>query len=439
MCIHNIIKKVAKEDGEHLCIAKDDVRYTYNQLNQLVDNIAQRLATIANHGDKVIIHVDDAIQQLLYFLGASGAGLVSIICPPNSSEAQIKQLIKKTHPRIIINKAFTLPEDKKDLPTLNDKDYFLGALSSGTTGEKKIIWRDYKSWTQAFPFQSNIFNIKKKDRLFLQGQFSYTANLNSALHILSEGGSIILTESKKPKGWVKIIEEYSVNTIFMVPAYYRLLVKHVNQPIVSIKSVVSAGEKLDFLTATKLFELFSNAKITEYYGASELGHVTYISGEDMLLKRGSVGRAFPGVKISIKENLIWVASPYIAPEYGNAATVGDIGHIDEEGFIFLEGRKGNVINKGGVKIHPEQIQNKILNHPKIQQAIVIGTPHPIKGEEIAIIIKKVKGLNLHEVRLHCNTILEPEERPKKILFIDQFPLNESGKVDKKKLKIELSQ
>lgn len=429
------IGMIAKNDPDRLCIVKDSKKYSYGEFFRVANDIAERLSSIGSVMDKVLIYKRDCLEQFLYFFGASMAGKISILCPPTISNRRLNYMIEKIQPKIIINDNFELPADKSKVPLPDKKDIFLGALSSGTTGEEKIIWRDWASWTEAFPVQSKIFGIHEKSRLFIHGPFSYTANLNSALHILSEGGSIVLTDKNRPSSWVHVIKKYGVNVVFMVPAYYRMMVKYLNEPLKDIESVVTGGAKLDFETACSLFKMFPNAKITEYYGASELSYVTYNTGEDVIKKNLSVGKPFPGVEIWIKEGEVWVKSPYIAPDYRPQATVGDIGYMDSEGFLYLEGRRGNVINKGGQKIFPERVERILLKNPKIENVAIIGVDDQLKGQEVlAMIVKKDKSLTISEVRDFCRTNLEVYERPSKIMFVNDLPLNSNGKVDKRRIK-----
>lgn len=427
------IDDIASIDGTRICLIDDDVEYSYREISEKIGNIAKRLASISKPNDKVLINLEKPLYQLLFFLGAWKAGLVSIFSPPNSSKNKINQLIKKIQPQLILDSNFRLPKTESLLPRLDDNSYFLGALSSGTTGDEKIIWRDYSSWKRAFPYQSEVFNIEDKDRLFLVGDFSYTANLNSALHILTIGGSIVHTSKRKPNQWVNIIEKNKVDTIFMVPTFYQFLVEHYKGSISIVKSVVTAGSKLSTETARKMFDVFPNAQITEYYGASELGHVSYISGEDILLKRNSVGKVFPKVNLWIEDSLIWVVSPYVASFYRPKATAGDMGFLDSDGFLYLNGRQGNVINRGGEKILPLNIERKILTHPKVDEAIVLGIPDKKKGQEIAVVIKGKETLTLSELKSFLSNQLEVREKPKRVLIVDTIPLKKNGKINRKEL------
>lgn len=219
----------------------------------------------------------------------------------------------------------------------------------------------------------------------------------------------------------------------MVPAHYRLLLKELKNNIYNVRSLLSCGDKLDMDTISILKERFLKAQIYEYYGASELGHVAYINFREDF-KIDSVGKAFPQVEFWIEDGLVWVKSPYIAPEFRPKATVGDIGRIDETGNLYLMGRKNNTINKGGVKILPYNIEKVLNEHPKILKSFVFGVKHSIKGQEIAaIILPKNNELTVKEIMEYCRKNLESYCYPQKIKIVKDVKLNLSGKIDRVEL------
>lgn len=418
---------------DKVCIICGKDKLTYHELINSIRDKAERLCGSFEKGEKVIIKLSNPIMQVVTFLACAKAGLISIVVHSELKKDLLDNIVKKTEASCIIHDNFSIGKNKRMIPNVSKDDIFLGALSSGTTGEHKVIWRDHKSWASAFPHQSRIFSINSSDTLFLAGSLGYTANLNSVLHILNEGGAVVFSKNSYPRTWIKEIIGNDVTTLFMVPSHYRILVRSVEKPLFRIKSILSAGEKLDKKTVIAMQKVFPNTNICEYYGASELGHITYIKGDE-ILKSDSVGRAFPEVKLWIEDDKIWVESPYIAPEFRTKATVGDRGELDDKGYLYLQGRENDTINKGGVKVLPSQIERVLNSHPKIHEAVVIGIDHPLKGEEVvALIVKKVSELTFQEIIEYCRKNLEKHSCPQKIKFVDNITLNSSGKIDKKVL------
>lgn len=437
MCL-SIIDRIAISDGKRVFIQSDYEDYSYIEAKRFIDSTSEQLLKFGNNGDLVIIKEDSPVKQLMYFLSSWKAGLISVILSPNISKENYKRLINKIDPRIIINGEIKLYKENRESNFESHSHLFLGALSSGTTGDEKLIWRSYNSWERAFTHQSEIFNINPGNRLLLNGNFHYTANLNSAIHIFYEGGTLVHTKKQKPMEIMNIIDKKNIDAIFMVPALYRILTTQNYIQSLRIKSVVSAGSKLDTKTFRRLKEIFPKAKIVEYYGASELGHVSYLTYEDSLLKEGSVGKAFPEVQIIIENDKVCVKSPYIADGFPSKYSAGDLGYVDEDNFLFLTGREGNIINKAGEKIMAEEIEKVIVQHPNVNEAVVIGKAHDIKGEEIMAFISINKNLNetelKNEIKQFCKRYLEYTKVPKNIVILNSIPRNENGKIDRRLLK-----
>ncbi len=450
MLIFSKIYKNAKENPFKLCMSLENTKITYGELVKSIDEKAEILSAIYAKGAKVIIKNKNPINTVINFLACSRAGLISIPVDIKMLPITLEKITDMINPCCIIDDEFMYNDCEKQAikkhetkdftkegrflqPGVKDTDIFLGALSSGTTGHNKVIYRDHISWASAFKYQSEIFHISCKDTLFLVGSLCYTANLNSAIHILNEGGSIVFSKSIYPKTWINAIEKNNVSSIFMVPAHYRLLLKELKDSIYNVKSLLSCGDKLDMDTISILKERFPKAQICEYYGASELGHISYINfGEDF--KIDSVGKAFPQVEFWIEDDLIWVKSPYIAPDFRPKATVGDIGRIDKTGNLYLMGRKNNTINKGGVKILPYNIEKVLNEHPKVLKSFVFGVKHSIKGQEIAaIILSKNNELTVKEIMEYCRKNLESHCYPQKVKIVKEVNLNLSGKIDRSEL------
>jgi long-chain acyl-CoA synthetase len=427
--IHSSISETL---GSKICLIHGKLRLTYQELSQQVDSLAYSLATLIKKGDRVLIKLAAPLSQLLYFFAVIKAGGACVFVDPSTSEEVCAALMDTHQLNLYIQDSFLLPVSAaRSLPEMNENDIFLGALSSGSTGTPKLIWRDHQSWTSAFPNQSIVFQLSNTDTLYLVGSLVYTANLNACLHILAEGGTVMFASNSMPRTWVREIAANHVSAIFMVPANYRILLKNRKASLPQITSAVTCGAKMDLSTVQALVEYFPSAGIYEYYGASELGHVSYSTAKDLLERPNSVGIAFSQVAISIEDDMIWVKSPYIAPDYRPKATVGDLGRLDKDGYLYLLGRKYGIINTGGVKVIPEQVETILLQCPGVAEAVVGGIDDPIRGQKVcAWIVKNQASLMTSEIFAFCQKRMRPHYCPQKIIFLDEIPLNKNGKIDR---------
>ncbi|MDD3225364.1 MAG: AMP-binding protein [Clostridium sp.] len=437
MLIFSSIYENANKTPNKICMTLGDIHITYTELVQAVDKRAAFLVNNFKIGEKIIIQCSNPIDIMINFLACAKAGLICLVVSHKTLPITFNKIRDKIKPNCVIDDNFNLKlekcQDTCNLPIIKDNSIFLLILSSGTTGHNKIILRDHKSWMDALKYHGKVFNINFSDTLFLVGSLSYSANLYSTVHMLNEGGTIVFSRHISPKAWIKEMNLNNVTTIFMVPAHYRLLLKETSKTMPNINSTLSCGDKLDAKTIDGLKIKFPKAHIYEYYGASELGIVSFMDFRKSS-KTSSVGTAFPGVELKIKDSFLWVKSPYLAPDFAPQATVYDIAKIDSMGNLYILGRKNDTINKGGIKILPYNIEKIIDKHPNVLKSIVFGVNDSMKGKEIAaIIIPKNNDLTIKDIREYCKNNLETCCRPKKIKIVQEVNLNLNGKIDRKSL------
>jgi long-chain acyl-CoA synthetase len=211
----------------------------------------------------------------------------------------------------------------------------------------------------------------------------------------------------------------------------------------------------------KMIEWWGNA-IDEYYAASE-GGGTLVTAAEWLEKPGTVGKAWPISEIAIFDDddnkveepnvigTVYMSMQTADFEYhkdkkktesnriGKYFTVGDVGLIDEDGYLFLRDRKIDMIISGGANIYPAEIENVLLSFPKVGDAAVFGIPHDDWGEEIKAVIEPADGVEpspelAAEILEYCATRLGKFKLPKSIDFTDALPRDPNGKLYKRKLR-----
>lgn len=428
-----LFTQMLKQDNkEKVCLVDGEKVFTYDDLEEKSENLAHAFAVKIRKGDKVLLCLENPFEQLLCFFAIIKAGGICIFAHADMTDKTCAELMARHDIEHKITQFEHTNNNINPLPQLTETDIFLGVLSSGTTGTPKLVLRDHISWLKAFPQQSRIFNLHCQDRLFLVGSLAYSANLNACLHMLFTGGTVVFSRSKMPRTWVRQISEHNISALFMVPANYRILVKNIHEQNAKITSVVTGGAKIDVDTVKILADRFPSARIVEYYGASEVGHVSYADKEDLLARPDSVGRLFPGVHVQSKEGVIWVQSPYVIPALRPQTSTEDRGYVDKEGFLVLSGRTQDIINCGGLKIFAGQMENLLRTYPGILDAAVFALPDKLKGEKICAAIVPEKGkLQQKEIIYFCRKNMDKFSYPQKIFFLAKLPLNTNGKVDKK--------
>ncbi|MGP0030259.1 MAG: acyl-CoA synthetase [Acidimicrobiales bacterium] len=367
--------------------------------------------------------------------------------------------------------------DQRDAqPTTMPADRTIGDVmnyTSGTTGNPKGIFRKL---VDATPEQAALglcgilflFSVQPgDDNVHIIGSPLYhTAVLRFGSASLHLGHTVVLMDKWLPEDMLRLIEQHRVTTSHMVPTqFHRLLALPEDvrgtYDMSSLRHMIHAAAPCPIDVKRKMIAWWGNA-VDEYYAASE-GGGTLVTAEEWLAKPGTVGRPWPISEIAIfddDQNRITepnvIGTVYMAMQsadfeyHGDADktrknrigaffTVGDVGLIDEDGYLFLRDRKIDMIISGGANIYPAEIENVLLSYPKVGDAAVFGIPHDDWGEEVKAVIEPAEGLVgddalAGEILAYCAGKLARFKTPKSIDFTNEMPRDPNGKLYKRKLR-----
>ncbi len=424
--ISDKILENARKQPEKVAIIWRNERILYGELERKIKHFTQKLTT---PNRRVFIYSESpitAIAQLIACQIAENTGLLI----NDDLPLEEKNLLRTDY-------GFT-DFGSKNLINLRshfDENYFLGVLTSGSSGSPKVIFKDNDCWEKAFSYQSEVFGIGEEDQVFVLDAMPYSANLNAALHTLWLGATLTFGSLKSANSWGKLFSDERITTTFLVPSHLKLLVnQHV--AVKSLKSIVTAGEKLSAATAQAILERFPTVLLTEYYGTAELGHVSYHQNQEITENPLSVGKNFPGVKIEIREKRLYVKSPYVSPEFKNVGTVGDLG-IWENGNLILLGRSGRMFNRRGLNIYAQEIEQKALLLPAINEVYLLE--RIVSSQKKLHLIFSVKSESPPQKNIakaltsYLQAILPSAKCPSKVIEVNEIPRLCGGKVDEKAL------
>ena len=408
-----------------IALIVDEEQYTYGQLYDAIIsmefNNTSRIINLGqfNDGQKnkvLLIQSLSFVEQLLQWLWGLYKGYIPMVCHNEMDVAYIDELA-----RII---------SVEGVPTSAD----FGVLTSGTTGRPKPLWRSESSWREFFDIQNNIFYINKDTKIFLHGSFSFTGVSNMVVAVLWSGGTVITTSSLRPIRWIQLIDKYHVDHIYALPTKLRLLVRHCKSKLDSISYIIGGSQVLDRQLMEQLELICPNMEFILYYGASELNYITYCTGKEWLDREGTVGRPFPSVIIAEQNGVIYVTTKHHIEGIPDTYTVNDCGYIDSDGYLMFNGRRGDVINKGGYKISIPEMELYLQSLQGVSEVAVITINDEIRGEDFIAYMVLEDNAELSKI-IECIHHERPSvEWPKAVLEIPIIPLTECSKVDKRKLK-----
>jgi long-chain acyl-CoA synthetase len=342
--------------------------------------------------------------------------------------------------------------------------------TSGTTGRPKGVRRplpegDPYELMRARGGPSPFNNGEPGGVHLLCSPIYHGAPESFAANALHAGQSVVLMSKFDPVRFLELVDRYGVTNSHMVPTMFvRLLSLSEDQrsgfDVSSLRSVVHAAAPCPPEVKQQMMAWWGPI-LYEYYAATE-GGGTFVSPEDWLKHPGTVGRAMPGAAVRIYDDdggevpantpgnvYLKSATPPFryfkdkektqASYRGDMFSVGDVGYLDTEGWLFLTERKPDIIISGGVNIYPAEIEFVLLSHPEVADVGVIGVPHKDMGEEVKAIIQLPPGKEgddalRDELLALCAEQLAPFKRPRTVDFVDQLPRTETGKLQRRVLR-----
>ncbi|NQW57388.1 MAG: acyl--CoA ligase [Polynucleobacter sp.] len=346
----------------------------------------------------------------------------------------------------------------------NESDLFYLGYTSGTTGKPKGGMITQRNRALAYHYWALEFGITSDDIALHCGPFHHTAPFTFTLTQLFMGGQVVLLDSFDAKAALQAIAKYGVTWAFMVPFMLeRVLEEKRNQlddlDFSSLKMLISGASPLSTRTKEAICEEFLGSGLHEFYGATEAGVVTNLKPKDQSRKIRCVGQPVAELEIQIRDEEgnvkkpneigdIWLRGPTLFEGYFNDpiktaevkqndwCNLGDIGRVDEEGFLYLIDRRKDVIKSGGVNIYPIEIEEVILRDTAVKECAVVGMSDQRWGESTQAFIVTDESIETIGIRLNslCQQYLADYKRPKKIHRIDSLPRNANGKVLKRVLR-----
>lgn len=333
----------------------------------------------------------------------------------------------------------------------NPSDPFMVAFTSGTTSTPKAFARDRASWQRSLARGRRHFTVHEGLSTLAPGPLVHGLSLYAFAETLEAGASFHTMEKFTADGAANIINTQQVRRLVCVPTMLEALSQ--SAPVLpQLAQVTTAGAKLnpDLLEKTRRFA--SNAEITEYYGASELGFVTAITHRAGSGTAKSVGTAFPEVALNIRDadaegnGEIWVKSDLIIEDYlwrdddtgfrrdGDWSSVGDIGRI-EGGNLYLTSRAGGMVTTGGNNVYLDEVSTHLRAHSHIKDAVVLGIEDRYLGTRLVAVVElSENGITQDALIAHCQSGLQKYKTPKAFYSLATWPSTSSGKVATGQLK-----
>jgi acyl-CoA synthetase (AMP-forming)/AMP-acid ligase II len=319
-------------------------------------------------------------------------------------------------------------------------------------------------------FVKILFGFREEQVYLSPAPLYHSAPQASVSATLRMGGTAIIMERFDPEEWLQLVEKYRVTHCQMVPTMFSRLLKLPEETrkrydVSSLECIVHAAAPCPVPVKEAMIS-WIGPKIIEYYAATEANGFTLVNSEDWMAHKGTVGKAVLGELLILDEDgsacpvgtsgTVWfrgatnfeywrdpekTKESRIEDESGVASTVGDVGYLDGEGYLYLTDRKTYMIISGGVNIYPQEAENLLITHPKVADVAVLGVPNDDLGEEVKAVVQLEVGVEPgedvgRELIAFCREHLAHFKCPRSVDFTDALPRLPTGKLYKRLLRDE---
>ncbi|ADO77567.1 long-chain-fatty-acid--CoA ligase [Halanaerobium praevalens] len=494
MLIGDIISKTANQKKEKIAAVLNDQKITYSKLEKKSNQLAHGLIDLGiKPSDMVSIMLPNSIEFLIAYTGILKSGATMVPLNISFKALAVEYILNNSEAKIIISSTKFLPlikqcnlksveniilvdqkkskqylslaefnQQKETLPKLEniDQEFTAACLyTSGTTGQPKGAMLSHHNLI--FDAQKTIEHLKvdaTEKFICVLPMFHAFAETVCMLMPLFLGAEIVIVDRFLPEKVLKTIQAENVTFFAGVPTMYSALlnVKNKNKYDLShLNLCISGGAAMPEQTM-KDFEKTFKVKILEGNGPTEASPVAYVNPVDGITKTGSVGLPIPETEAKIVDENdkevaigqigeIIVRGEHIMKGYykmpeqtkitlrGGWLHTGDLGKMDEDGYVYILDRKKDMINVGGMNVYPREIEEQLYKNPKVKEAAVVATKDELRGEipKAVIVLKDGATASEREIQKYCMKYFANYKIPKLVDFINELPKNATGKIDKK--------
>ncbi|HKS57255.1 MAG TPA: malonyl-CoA synthase [Steroidobacteraceae bacterium] len=456
------LAELAQRDPDRpLLTSPGGQRLSYGSMNRLVDRIAAALSHRAvTPGDRVVAQVEKSAEAVALYLACLRIGAVFVPLNTAYTTAEVQYFLGDAYPKVAVGMTnggtelgeLTSGDGAPPTPAeVTQADLAALLYTSGTTGRSKGAMLTRANLATNAVTLAQAWRFTEQDVLLHALPIFHVHGLFVAINTVLASGSSMLFLPKFDAG--EIVRLLPEATVMMgVPTFYTRLLQHpafTRERCANVRLFVSGSAPL-LAETHREFRARTGHAILERYGMSETLMNTSNPYEGDRVP-GSVGPALPGVevRIDLPVGMIEVRGPNVFKGYWRMPEktaaefrkdgffiTGDVGRLDERGYLFIVGRAKDLIISGGFNVYPVEVETEIDALAGVAESAVIGVPHPDFGEGVTAVVVPRPGAVLDEnaLRTALEQRLAKYKLPKRIVFVAEMPRNAMGKVQKAALR-----
>jgi long-chain acyl-CoA synthetase len=493
MNLADLLRQAAQAAGSKQALipaAEPGAAATYGAFDAEADRVAAFLRRSGiSLGDRAALLIGNSVEFAFAYFGILRAGAVAVPINPTYSTREIEAVLADCEPSVLVadgsltdldkvRKPPTLvrvatvagwdelgaPGEERVEPAGGDDDLAVLAYTSGTTGEPRGAMLTHSNLLSSLTQQQSIDSgkVNPDDVVLMTVPLFHIFGLNVVLGLTVRAGATgVLVDRFEPVEALELIARHRVSVLIGAPTMYASLAATPGAELYDLSSVRLAASGAAPLPPGVLtsFESVFGIPISEGYGLTETAPSLTSNKLEGAPRPRSVGKPLPGVELRLVgergEDVetgdlgeVVVRGPNVFAGYWNrpedtAAAfthgwfrTGDVGVLDEEGYLYLVDRKRDLIIVSGFNVFPSEVEAVLTDHPKVAEAAVVGEPHTHTGESVAAYVVPVPGEtpSIAELHRHCERQLARFKRPSVIEIVDDLPHLQTGKVLKRALR-----
>lgn len=411
-------------------------------------------------GDRVAFSVGSSADLLCAVLGAARAGVWPVVLNTALLEHERAALVADCGARLVISSPAELaslfegsPVELAPFPLVRPLHY-----TSGTTGRPKGVvagpW-DEDTARQVVEDEADVWGFGPDDVLLMCSPLHHTVAIRLSATALARGGTVVVLAQFDAGVVLDVLRTGRPTVAFTVPTHLKRIEAApqlgVDERWGSLRLLIHAGESCPPSLKRAVMARVPGGAMWEFYGSTE-GQFTVCPPQDWLERPGTVGRARRGRRLEIagdeepapagEVGPIWCHAPAHArfaywghPDATAAAwrddafTVGDLGHLDAEGFLYLSGRRDDLVITGGVNVYPAEVEAALAEVPGVREVAVFGLADDTWGQRVCAAVVG-EGLSEEALRRAAHERLAPHKRPKQYVLTEELPHTATGKLQR---------
>ena len=438
LTLAGLLADAAKSDPERPALAVDGRRLSYAELEARAARAAGALAGRGvDAGDAVALVLPNRPESVAAFHGVLRLGAVVVPLNPLLSAREVEQRVAHAGARLVDVDELDGPPLEREARSSGD-DVAVVLYTSGTTGDPKRVELTQAGLRLAAEYLAREgLGLRPDDVLFgaapLAHVFGMSACMNAAI---AARACLALVPRFDPVVALATIEREGATVFMGVPSMCAALLAASQEtgraPRMRIAHVGGAPLAVELLHA---FEARFELTVLEGWGMTECGGTATTNHAGRPRKPGSVGTPASGGQVRIAEDgEVMLRGPTLARGLGDWFATGDVGRLDEDGYLYLIDRKKDVILRGGYSVYPREVEEALYAHPCVREAVVVGVPHDTLGEEVAaLVVPTGPDVDPETMKAFVRERVAAYKYPRLVVLVDELPHGPSGKIQRREI------